>query len=93
VPRWVNLDDAAGLELAWCELERRRAVRDADPELREAILRRCDALPSELAAPILVDLDELHPEVVLDAHFRTLVADRPTVGALRRVAAAWEAGP
>jgi hypothetical protein len=84
VSRWVDLDDAAGLELAWMALRRRRAVRDADPELREAIIRHCDRLPSEVAAPILVDLDEMHPAAVLDGHLRTLVADRPTIGAFRR---------
>jgi hypothetical protein len=86
VARWVDLDDAAGVELAWMELRHRQAIRRADPELRAAIIRACDRLPSELAAPILVDLDEMHPAAVLDGHFRTLVADRPTIGHRRRCA-------
>jgi hypothetical protein len=81
----VDLDDAAGLELAWQVLSRRRAVREIDPPLREAMLRRCERLAPSAAAPILAELDELYPAVVLDAHFRTLVPeDRPTVGFYRR---------
>ena len=83
--RLVDLDDAAGLELAWMALERRRAVRRIDPELREAIIRRCERLPSSAAAPILADLDELHPAVVLETHFGALIPeDKLTVGAVRR---------
>jgi hypothetical protein len=85
VTRMVDLDDAAGLELAWQELSRRRAVREIDPPLREAILRRCERLPSSAAASIRADLDELHPAVVLETHFGALIPkDMPTVGAVRR---------
>ena len=84
--RLVDLDDAAGLELAWMALERRRSVRRIDPELREAIIRRCERLPSSAAAPDPSrDLDELHPAVVLETHFGALIPeDKLTVGAVRR---------
>jgi len=84
VTRLVDLDDPVGLELAWSVLERRRALHDVDPELREAIIRRCDRLPSDVAAPILVALDQMHPEAVLEAHFGTLAPRVPTIGAVRR---------
>ncbi len=48
----VDLDDAAGLERLWAELARHRAIRDADPKLRAAILRRCDRLSADVAAPV-----------------------------------------
>jgi hypothetical protein len=76
----VDLDDAAGLERLWSELRRHRAIRAADPPLRRAILRRAERLTGEAAKPILDALDELHPAVVLEAHFTVLVPDFPTVG-------------
>jgi hypothetical protein len=84
VTRLVDLDDAAGLELAWMELRRRHAIRDADPALRHAILRRCDRLDQAVAQPIRDALDELHPEVVLAAFLDVLAPDRPTIGAVIR---------
>lgn len=87
--RLVDLDDLAGLERAWAELERVRTVRVADPELREAIERRLESLSSEEAAPVLAALDELHPEVVLESFFDVLAGEllhKPTIGALRRSA-------
>ena len=82
--RLVDLDDAAGLELAWMELAHRRAIRQADPALRAAIERCCAHLDPERAAPILAALDEVHPAVVLDAHFAELVPNHATIGAIRR---------
>lgn len=73
--RLVDLDDLAGLERAWVELERLREVRQADPELREAIIRRCERLSPEDAAPILSALDEMHPDLVLKLHFEALAGD------------------
>jgi len=84
VTRLVDLDDAAGLELAWQALERRRAVCRIDPELRHAIEVRCARLTPDFAEPILRELSELHPAVVLDAHFHELVPNRPTIGAVIR---------
>jgi len=80
----LDLDDPGDVERVWQALERRRALRRIDPELRQAIARRCDTLAPSTAAPILEALEELHPEVVLEAHFRELVGDRPTLGAIRR---------
>ena len=82
--REVDLDDAGGLELLWSELRRHRAIRDADPELRLSILRRCERLPAEVAAPILRDLDQVHPAVVCESWFTVLVPNRPTLGHYRR---------
>ena len=86
--RLVDLDDAPGLELAWMALERRRAVRRIDPELRETIARRCAQLAPSVAGPILAELDELSPALVLEGHFEALVPDRPTLGARCSVAEA-----
>ena len=85
----VDLDDAAGLELLWMELRRHRAIREADPELRHAILRRVDGMtdtvvPIDSRDEILRALDRVHPAVVLEAFFTTLVPDRETIGAVRR---------
>jgi hypothetical protein len=80
----VDLDDAIGLEALWAELKRHRAIRDADPELREAIVRRCQRLPADMAAPVLAAFDEVHPNVVCEAYFTTLVPDMRTIGAVRR---------
>lgn len=72
-PRLVDLDDIAGLERAWCELERVRAIRALDPRLRENILRHVDRLPPDAAAPIRAALDQMHPDAVLAAYFDTIV--------------------
>jgi len=79
----VDLDDVAGLERLWAELARHRAIRDADPPLRAAILRRCDRLSADVAAPVLHALDEMHPEVVLESFFTTIVPNMPTIGAFQ----------
>jgi hypothetical protein len=73
----VDLDDAAGLEFAWMELERRRAIRRIDPELRAVILRRCERLTPDVAAPVRVALDEMHPELVLEVFFDNLTSWMP----------------
>ena len=73
--RLVDLDDPAGLERAWSELSRLRAIRAADPELREVILRRCERLTPDQAAPVLAALDEVHPQCVLSAYFDVLAGD------------------
>ena len=80
----VDLDDAAGLERLWSELRRHRAIRDADPELRQAIIRRCERLPADVAAPVLEALNEVHPMVVLESYFTTMVPDMPTIGYWQR---------
>jgi hypothetical protein len=74
VTRLVDLDDLAGLQAAWVELERVRAIRAVDPELRATILRRLDHIDPADAEPIRAALDELHPEVVLAVHFKTITA-------------------
>lgn len=56
--------------------------------LSAAIRRRCDRLNAEVAAPIHDALDEVHPGIVLENWFTTLVPDFPTIGAVRRQRAA-----
>ncbi len=80
-PRLVDLDDLAGLERAWAELERVRSIRAVDPELREDILRRLDQIDPVTAAPVRAALDRMHPEMVLEAFFRTICPNRSTIGA------------
>jgi len=80
----VDVDDAAGLERLWAELRRHRAIRAADPMLRAAIIRRCEPLPAAVAASVLRDLDDVHPAVVLESYFTTLVPNMPTLGRYRR---------
>jgi hypothetical protein len=81
---FVDLDDIRDLERVWAALRWRRVIRDVDPPLRSAILRRCERLDGEVAAPIWDALDELHPGVVLEEWFTTLVPNLPTVGFCRR---------
>jgi len=80
----LDLDDPGAVERVWMALQRRRDVRDIDPPLREAVMRRCERLDADVAEPILDQLDELHPELVLEAHFAVLVPNTPTVGAIGR---------
>jgi hypothetical protein len=87
VTRLVDLDDVAGLERAWAELERLRYVRMADPDLRAGILRRLDHLDATVAEVIRTALDEWHPAVVLDAFCWDLVPEGPTIGVYRRLRA------
>ncbi len=76
-PRLVDLNDIAGLERAWAELEAVRAVRAIDPELRANIERRLDRLDPDVAEPLRTDLDRIHPDAFLAAHFETLVPRGP----------------
>lgn len=82
--RLVDLDDIAGLERAWAELQHLYAVRTADPELREAILARLDGLDAPLAEAIRMALDRFQPAVVLDGFVDWLTPDIKTVGFYRR---------
>lgn len=70
----IDLDDPGDVERVWQALERRRAVRDADPELRAILLRRCDQMDPGVAEPIRDALDELVPEAVLEAFFHEFAA-------------------
>lgn len=77
----LNADQV--LEL-WSRVEKAKATRDADPELRTAILKRCGQLNDrDLGATIRKELDEASPAVVLEAHFAELVPNRPALGAFR----------
>lgn len=85
--RLVDLDDLAGLERAWAELERVHTIRQADPELREAIVRRCDGLHPDDAERVLAALDLAHPSAVLEAFFDLLAGEllqAPALGHYRR---------
>lgn len=65
----------------WARVERDKATREADPELREAILRCCGALADrERAATIRAELDQAHPAIVLEANWRVLIGNRPALG-------------
>jgi hypothetical protein len=84
----LDLDDPGAVERVWTELQRYRAIWDADPELRRAILRRVDGMAGTLDPmvrdEILSELDHVHPAVVLEALFHTLVPNTETIGAVRR---------
>jgi hypothetical protein len=88
----VDLDapDIAELESLWRELERRHAIRNADPKLRAAVIRRTNAaladgrLDESGAAEIQAEIDKALPAVVLEAHFGELVSDCPALGAYAR---------
>ncbi len=81
----------ADLERLWHALERRSAVRAADPELRQAILRRLEEavgagrVSRGRAGVIRAELERVPPSVLLDAH-RDEILDlhRPALGAFRR---------
>jgi hypothetical protein len=81
--RLVNLDDVAGLEAAFAELERVHRIRQVEPELRADILRAIDRavevgrLSDDEAALFRAELDEVHPAVWLEEHWSDLVPDRP----------------
>lgn len=80
----VDLDDIAGLQRAWAELERVRAVRLVDPEYRAAIERLLPRLDPDDAEQVRSALDEFHPAAVADAFFEILAASVPTIGWHRR---------
>lgn len=88
--RLVDLDDVAGLERAWRELEALREARAADPELRSACLRTLDAaeaagrIDSGRRSVLAAELERQHPEVWLDSHYLGVVPPRVTVGRIRR---------
>jgi hypothetical protein len=79
-PVEVDFDNPAHVERVWQELRRYHEVRGIDPELRGAIERRCQRLERAQAEPILHDLDRIHPEAVLEAHFTALVPNMRTCG-------------
>lgn len=54
------------------EPERFHGIVGTDPELCLAILRRCQKLDPAVAAPVLEALEDLDPEVVLEAYFDVL---------------------
>lgn len=72
------------VELLWQEHERLHLLRTADPEARRAIRDRLPSLPPELAAEIEAELEQVRPAVVLHAHWKELVLDRPALGAFPR---------
>lgn len=87
MPRIVDLDDVHGLEQALDELARRRALGDADPPLRAALLRGCNRLDdrdARLASTIREELDAMHPHAVCAGRWRDLVEDRSSLGAFPR---------
>ena len=80
----ANLSPDAILRL-WEATRRVHAARASDPRLRADILRRCQQLEDgDLAATIRAELDETHPGVVLEAHWRELIPNRPALGAFPR---------
>jgi hypothetical protein len=89
-PRLVSLDDIAGLESVWHELQRAHAIQTADPELRRNIERAVTIalndgrLTEDQATEISVELETTVPPVVLEAHWRELIPNRPAPGAFPR---------
>jgi hypothetical protein len=88
--RLVSLDDIAGLESAWHELRRAHEIKTADPELRRNIERAVTIalndgrLTEDQATEISAELETTTPPVVLEAHWRELIPNRPTLGAFPR---------
>jgi hypothetical protein len=92
--RVVTLDldapDADDLARLWAELEWRRASRNADPELFDAICQRLADLEESGdmarldADAIRAELRQSHPAAVLNAHWRQLLPDRPALGAFMK---------
>jgi hypothetical protein len=84
------LDDLTGLEAAWHELQRAHAIKTADPELRRNIERAVTIalndgrLTEDQATEISAELEATTPPVVLEAHWRELIPDRPMLGAFPR---------
>jgi hypothetical protein len=73
----VDLDNVADIERVWSELQRVHAIRAIDPELRANIERHLDQLDADVAAPVRVALDQMHPETVLAIYFEVIVSKRP----------------
>jgi hypothetical protein len=80
----VDLDspDAQDLDRLWAELQSRHAARLADPELYQGIVGRLDAINPKEADQVRAELGRsVHPRAVLAGHWRSLVSDRPALGA------------
>ncbi len=90
-PQQLDELGLADLERLWGALERRAAARQADPALREAILRRLEEgvaagrVSRGRAAAIKHELEHAHPAAVLDGHvWELLDRHKPTIGAFPR---------
>lgn len=82
----VDLDDADDVARVWAQFQHVAAVRQADPELRAAVLgavarlELVGRLGSEDAERIRAELDEVTPAIVLASNWRQIVDDRPALG-------------
>jgi hypothetical protein len=92
-PQQLDELGIADLERLWSAVERRAALRQADPELREAVLRRlaeaeaAGRVSKGRAAVVRAELDRLHPGVVLDAYrWQILDPHKRVLGAFPRAA-------
>lgn len=78
--RVVDLDDIAGLERAFHEIQHLMRIRESDPELRIDIERLLDGLCPSLTSQVRAELDEAIPAVVLEARWRDLIPNKFTLG-------------
>jgi hypothetical protein len=83
-PVLVDLDEitAEDLDRLVGEQRWRHAARRADPEIYQAIIERLDGIDPEEADQIRAELGRaVHPWAVLAGHWRSLIPDRPALGA------------
>lgn len=96
-PQQLDELGLADLERLWSAIERRAALRQADPELREAVLRRlaeaeaAGRVSKGRAAVVRAELDRLHSGVVLDAYrWQILDPHKRVLGAFPRGSDAYQ---
>jgi hypothetical protein len=66
----------------WLKVDELWRHRRIDPELRRDILRVAAKIAPALVGQLEDELDEAVPAAVLEAHWRELIPDRPTLGAI-----------
>jgi hypothetical protein len=83
----VDFDSVEDIERVWHQIQRYHAARDADPQLYDAVAKRIDealtdgSIAEAEAEKFRAELDQAHPAAVLAAHWRSLIRDRPALGA------------
>jgi hypothetical protein len=83
----LDLDDPSDVERVWEELEKRHELRAIAPEFRVGVERafrravKAGRIHESEGEAIRRELDEAHPAIVLAAHWKKLISDRPALGA------------
>lgn len=68
----------------WSRVEDAKRLKAVDPDLRLAIVKRCAFIKNRTAAEaIRGELEEFHPALVLENHWRELIPNRPALGSIR----------